>query len=95
MRLLADVVEALLKDKDMDDQEGYCRVKEQVHDECVAFRLSDFQVHVPATSRFRTLASTKAMLGSRKNAISAVVCSLAACVAVSRSGSGQSCWHEP
>lgn len=29
-RLVADVVEALLKDNDVDDQEGYCRVKEQV-----------------------------------------------------------------
>lgn len=30
-RLVVDVVEALLKDNDVDDQEGYCRVKKQVY----------------------------------------------------------------
>lgn len=30
MRLVVDVVEALLKDNDVDDQEGYCTVKKEV-----------------------------------------------------------------
>lgn len=29
-RLVVDVLEALLKENDMDEQEGYCRVKGQV-----------------------------------------------------------------
>lgn len=29
-RLVADVVEALLKDNDVDEQEGYCTVKKEV-----------------------------------------------------------------
>eukprot|EP00904_Undaria_pinnatifida_P005359 jgi/Undpi1/1953/HiC_scaffold_12.g05340.m1 len=31
-RLVADVVEALLKDNDVDDQEGYCNVKKELQD---------------------------------------------------------------
>ena len=47
-RLVADVVEALLKDNDVDDQEGYCNVKKEVRHpcECSFLRCTAMLCHV-------------------------------------------------